>query len=144
MHKSCSCYWPERSREAAEINDLAYRLFDDLVSNSALSCLLDDGKERKSLGCEELNKHGLLVSFIGCRFRFSDYYALCQAIEPMLNIGLRKGDGGNPRQIGHNRRDTVSQISFSVHNLLCKVILIIRGQGNSVYEVYGGGYFRPQ
>ena len=23
-HKSCSCYWPERSRKAAEISDLAY------------------------------------------------------------------------------------------------------------------------
>jgi hypothetical protein len=42
QHKSCKCYWPEFSSEAAKISDLAYILFRNLISTTALSSLLNN------------------------------------------------------------------------------------------------------
>jgi len=80
----CTCLWPEYSQDAAEISDIAYLLFRDLISTTALSNLLEDENEQREFVENNgwfLNKHGLTVSFIVQQFRFSDYYHVCRDIE---------------------------------------------------------------
>ena len=90
-------------------------MFEDLISNTALSCLLNDKEERRSLECGELNKHGLLVSFIGCRFRFSDYCALCQAIETYAKYRF----GGREMAEIQDKLDTIIETLYPEFLSLC-------------------------
>ncbi len=84
QHRDCHCLWPEYSQEAAQISDMAYLLFRDLVCTTALSSLIEDEKAQRELVENSdwfLNKHGLTISFIAQQFRFSDYYRVCRDIE---------------------------------------------------------------
>jgi tetratricopeptide (TPR) repeat protein len=115
INEKCTCYWPERSPEAAKISDLAYRLFDDLITNTSLSCLLNDQEERKGLKCEELNKHGLLVYLVGSRFRFTDYFVLCQSLETYAKYRF---EGREMAEI-QDKLDTILETLFPKFLSLC-------------------------
>lgn len=83
-HRKCDCYWPEYSSRAAQISDIAYLLFKDLILTTSLSTLLTDEKEQKAWMQNPgwfLNRHGLTIAFIVHQFRFSDYYHVCKDIE---------------------------------------------------------------
>lgn len=83
-HKECVCYWPECSQEAAQISDTAYLLFQDLISTTALSNLLQNESQQKEFienTALFLDQHELTISFIAQQFRFSDYYHVCRDIE---------------------------------------------------------------
>ncbi len=83
-NSNCDCYWPEYSSRASKINDSAYLLFRELISNTALSDLLKYPEEQRIFIGNPgwfLNSHGLTVSFIAQQFRFSDYYHVCKDIE---------------------------------------------------------------
>lgn len=47
QNPNCTCYWPECSDKAAQISDLAYLYFSDLIATTALSELLEDWQEQK-------------------------------------------------------------------------------------------------
>lgn len=83
QQKKCLCLWPEYSKEAAQISDMAYLLFRDLISTTVLSVLLENENEQKEFvqNTGLLNTHGLSISFIAHQFRFSDYYHVCRDIE---------------------------------------------------------------
>lgn len=115
INEKCTCYWPERSPEAAKISDLAYCLFDDLITNTSLSCLLDDQEERKGLKCEDLNKHGLLVYLMGSRFRFTEYFALCQSLETYAKY---RYEGREMAEI-QDKLDTILETLFPKFLSLC-------------------------
>ncbi|HEV8050948.1 MAG TPA: hypothetical protein VGP47_00520 [Parachlamydiaceae bacterium] len=83
-HKECTCYWPEYSQEAGQISDMAYLLFRDLISTTALSKLLTREKEQRKFienSYSFLGKHKLTISLIAQQFWFSDYYHVCSDIE---------------------------------------------------------------
>ena len=91
----CSCYWPEYSSQAAQINDEAYLLFKDLITHTALSNLLENEENQKNFIKNPgwfLNKHGLSISFIAQQFRFSDYYHICKDIEDHASANYNKED----------------------------------------------------
>lgn len=83
-NQKCNCYWPERSQQAAQISDLAYLLFRDLILSTSLLELLEDCDAQTEFGITEsgfLNLHGLTISFIAHQLHFIDYYNVCRNIE---------------------------------------------------------------
>lgn len=83
QYPKCNCYWPEYSQKAAQISDLAYDLFQDLISGTKLNDLLENESKQQEFTQETafLNLHGLTLYFIIQQFRFSDYYHVCKNIE---------------------------------------------------------------
>lgn len=83
-NRDCTCYWPEYSKEAAQISDYAYLLFKDLIITTALSELLDDEKEQLKFTLSQegwFNKHGLTIALIAKQLHFIDYYNVCRDVE---------------------------------------------------------------
>lgn len=80
----CNCYWPEYSIEAAEINNLAYLLFEDLFLSTSLYDLTEDYFEQQKFICTSssyLSFHEILVALVAREFHFVDYYNVCKDIE---------------------------------------------------------------
>lgn len=83
----CQCYWPEKSVEAAIISDRAYKLFIELFNTTALSVLVTDEEEQKSVllsrpsNAHKFSNKGLVTALIGKSFFFSHFYRICQDLD---------------------------------------------------------------
>jgi|688.fasta_scaffold17663_4 hypothetical protein len=85
----CQCYWPEICKEADEIRELAYILFDNLFKSSAFSQLENNQVEQKNFlqaKRKVLNHHEIVISLIVHQFQFSDYYQVCEDIEEYIKL----------------------------------------------------------
>ncbi len=117
QYKNCGCLWPEYSQEAAQISDTAYLLFRDLISTTALSCLIENESEQRELIKNPywfLNKHGLTISFIAQQFRFSDYYFTCQDIE---NFAISKYEERETAKIKDRLQDILEALYLKFFEL---------------------------
>lgn len=90
-HPSCLCYWPEYSKQSGEINDIAYKLFEDLFQTTGLSQLIDDHDEQWELLGNyiwNLNTHGLCVSCVCRSFWFSHYFRVCLCLHEYTKCNI--------------------------------------------------------
>ncbi len=119
QHTNCNCYWPEYSSEAADISNLAYFLFKDLISTTALSNLLDDENEQRAFVDNSgwfLNKHGLTISFIAQQFRFSDYYHVCKDIENYAKAKYKEREVAKIKDKLEDILEALYPKFFALHN----------------------------
>ena len=86
LHQECRCYWPEYSEKASKINNLAYRLFEHLIEDTALVSLTTDDNEQKLFikNQRSFETDELVCSLVTQQFRFSDYYHVYRDIELMV------------------------------------------------------------
>lgn len=106
----CNCYWPECSEAAAEISDVAYMLFNNLVTKTALNSLLDDKNEQRLFQkCDNanLNHHGMTVGFIAQHFQFSHYYHTCRDVEEYTRMKYGFKDCMKIKSVLNNILDTL-------------------------------------
>lgn len=108
-NKDCRCYWPECSQKAAEINDLAYKLFNKLLCYTELYQLYyDQDIQFEFLEIPTfLELHGLTIAFIARQFHFSDYIQVCQDIE---DYAIRKFDSKNTSKIKDKLEDILATL----------------------------------
>lgn len=103
-HSECKCYWPEISPLAAQINDLAYDFFGDILNSTVLNDLHRNGfcdcgdffrpnVSEDIRGCDCSNhlerffwqapepcfsESSIKASFVSHSFFYSDYLHICQ------------------------------------------------------------------
>lgn len=110
QNSDCICLWPEHSQEAAQISDMVYLLFFDLISTTALSNLIGNLVEQNELldnYAWNFNKHGLAMAFIALQFRFSDYYRVCRDIE---NYAMSKYEERDAAKIKDQLQDILEAL----------------------------------
>lgn len=85
QNKNCKCFWPELSKKAASINNLAYDLFKELFSNTKLGEMEDNLKMQNDFLLKTpmygYNLHGIIISFVSQSFFYSDYDWVCRDID---------------------------------------------------------------
>lgn len=97
-NKSCQCYWPEVSKQAAEINDTAYGLFFDLFETTLLRSKRLEIAEfmelfTKKTASDDLTRH-IVTGIVSKCFFFSHYCKLCHDLDQYSKITLDVNDYG--------------------------------------------------
>jgi tetratricopeptide (TPR) repeat protein len=84
-HRYCTCYWPETSPPAAQINNRAFNLFRSLFKDTDLKEVIGNAEEQKQLLQSSSTVYhsadSLALNSICHCFFFSDYDWVCKDIE---------------------------------------------------------------
>ena len=84
-NQKCSCFWPETSTQALEINNIAFKLFSKLFSHAEIHELIINQENQFNLFVKDssikLSKYGSIMTCIVHSFFYSDYDWICRDIE---------------------------------------------------------------
>lgn len=134
-NSNCFCFWPERSFAAAQISDLAYSLFKDLILSTALSNLIEEDpsaynafQEQKlfeyyfdssSYSYYDFSLHGLVLFFIAKQLHFVDYYNVCYDIENYSIFRYSKSESAEIKDKLENILNILSKKFIVICNCCC-------------------------